>query len=196
MAAEPKELTEAAIWQMRQAIEAAAIPGLVSVVQGWPDEDDLAEFPAVSLMPGREDWTHIWPEPLEEVSNGDGTVDTIYRTNHLSLQVQMDVWTGGERGKTERFNLLPKLLELFGAKIDADANGVLQVTPAGLELTLEHHLDAPARVHLSRGSNKDKEENSVGQFRKTYPLELHTEQRKALTAPEASFTSANTFTTD
>lgn len=192
MAVVTTEITTAVLYELRKHLEGLGLQGLanlaepVAIIQGFPQSGDL-ELPAISITPGDEVWAHVYPEPVENIDNGDGTVTTTFKTADLELPIQLDVWTGGETMKVQRYKLMPHVLDVFGAKIEPDADGVLQARPAGLELNLADHYGALCRYHVRSGQLLDEQTQADGLARKTLTLMAETDRLTERTVDAATF---------
>ena len=193
VADEPVTLAVAGLCRAIEALDLEAAAGLdepVVVVQGFPY---LVEFgvPRITVEPGQEDWRRCMMHDSLSVTDGPGVgeVTVTYRTHRITLPVQCDVWTGN---KTDRFKILPHLVDLFGPDVDALGN----VKTAGLEYTLVDHHGALVVVHWLSGRPLDRDGIRDGIFRysATLRVELHRYKTRVLSA--ADWHVEQTVTTD
>lgn len=165
-------------YHLQQAIEAE--PALdVEVFRGWSNDAEFST-PSVSILPGTLERTSRNNE-VYDTARSNGEVTVFWRQANVTLPLTLVLYT---ESKTQRMNLVEPLRGLFHPDPPDKTSGP---PPEGLQVTLDNHHGATARIFLRDDDINDQEAARDGLFRHDFDVVAETVELSKQTYDEATY---------
>jgi len=154
-----------------------------TVLRGWPEHGvtlDLSSGPTVTVVAGEAVETRISPVPLGETDELDdegdptGSAVATWMVAHLSIPVQLDIWTAYQAELDEALLAVGEALE---SKVQATS---------GLWLTQDDYYGRPLAFEVTGSRRSDSADAAaVGEWRATISLRCQASRVAQRTRPKA-----------